>query len=199
MNKIFADLIVENKVCVYIDDILIYLGDLAEHCWITDMVLQRLRKHKLYLKLDKCEFEQQCIEYLRLINSLVIFQTMINEIFADLIVENKICIYIDDILIYLADLAEHHQITDMVFQRLRKHKLYLKLDKCEFKQQHIEYLGLIISEGKIEMGPVKVARVVEWPTLQSKKKVQQFVGFTNFYQWFIKDIQQFVGFTNFYQ
>ena len=58
MNEIFADLIAENKVCVYIDDILIYLANLAEHCQIMDMVLWRLRKHKLYLKLDKCEFKQ---------------------------------------------------------------------------------------------------------------------------------------------
>ena len=105
-----------------------------------------------------------------------------NEIFVDLIAENKVCIYINDILIYLADLAEHCQITDMVLQRLRKHKLYLKLDKYKFEQQHIEYLGLIISKEKIEMDPVKVAGVVEWPTPQSKKKVQQFVEFTNFYR-----------------
>ena len=37
------------------------------------------------------------------------------------------------------------------------------------------------------MDLVKIARVVEWPTPQSKKKVQQFVEFANFYQWFIKD------------
>jgi hypothetical protein len=123
----------------------------------------------------------------RLTNSPATFQTMMNEIFANLIVENKVCVYIDDILIYSANLAEHHQITDMVLQRLRKHKLYLKLDKCEFKQQCIEYLRLIISKGKIEMNPVKMARVVEWPTPQSKKEVQQFVEFTNFYRWFIKD------------
>ena len=61
------------------------------------------------------------------------------------------------------------------------------MDKCEFKQQHIEYLGLIISEGKIEMDSVKVAEVADWPTSKSKKEVQQFIGFTNFYQRFIRD------------
>ena len=105
----------------------------------------------------------------------------------DLIVENKVCVYIDDILIYLADLAEHCQITNTVLKQLRKHKLYLKPDKYKFEQQQIEYLGLIISEGKIEMDLVKVAGVAEWPTPKSKKKVQKFIGFANFYQWFIKD------------
>jgi hypothetical protein len=37
------------------------------------------------------------------------------------------------------------------------------------------------------MDPVRVARVVEWPTPKSKKEVQQFVGFVNFYCRFIQD------------
>jgi hypothetical protein len=92
-----------------------------------------------------------------------------------------VCVYINNILIYLADLVEHHQITDIVLGQLWKHKLYLKPDKCEFEQQHIEYLRLIISKGKIEMDPVKVAGVADWPMPKSKKKVQQFIRFSNFY------------------
>jgi hypothetical protein len=107
----------------------------------------------------------------RLTNSSATFQMIINEMLADLIVENKVCVYIDNILIYSVDLAKHHQITDMVFKWFRKHKLYLKPDKCEFKWQQIEYLRLIISKGKIKMDPVKVAEVAEWPTPKSKKKV----------------------------
>ena len=36
------------------------------------------------------------------------------------------------------------------------------------------------------MDPAKVARVSEWPTLSSKKEVQSFLGFINFYQRFIE-------------
>jgi hypothetical protein len=36
------------------------------------------------------------------------------------------------------------------------------------------------------MDPVKITRVVEWPTPGSKKEVQSFLGFTNFYHRFIK-------------
>ena len=50
----------------------------------------------------------------------------------------------------------------------------------------IEYLGLIILEGKAEMDPVKVQGVVEWPVLSRRKEVQSFLGFTNFYQQFIE-------------
>jgi hypothetical protein len=54
----------------------------------------------------------------RLTNSPAMFQMMINEIFVDLIAENKVCVYIDDILIYSADLVEHWQIMDMVLGQL---------------------------------------------------------------------------------
>jgi hypothetical protein len=36
------------------------------------------------------------------------------------------------------------------------------------------------------MDPVKVAGIANWPTPVSKKDVQQFLGFTNFYRRFIK-------------
>jgi hypothetical protein len=55
---------------------------------------------------------------------------------------------------------------------MRKHKLYLLLEKCEFEQTMIEYLGVIISHNKVEMDPVKIAGVVDWPTPSNKKEVQ---------------------------
>jgi hypothetical protein len=66
-----------------------------------------------------------------------------------------------------------------------EHKLYLWPEKCEFKRTRIEYLGIIILHNKVEMDPVKIARVVEWLTPSSKKEVQSFISFINFYQCFI--------------
>jgi hypothetical protein len=67
----------------------------------------------------------------------------------------------------------------------REHKLYLRLEKCEFEKTKIKYLGVIISHNKVEMDPVKIARVADWPTPSNKKEVQSFVGFINFYRRFI--------------
>ena len=122
-----------------------------------------------------------------LTNTPATFETMMNDIFADLVTECRVCVYLDDILIFTVDLAEHRQTMADVLQCLREHKLFLKLEKCEFERQKIEYLGLIISKGKIEMDPVKIGGVAEWPRPNSKKEVQQFIGFVNFYQRFIKD------------
>ena len=57
MNDIFHDLIMEGVVCVYLDDILIFTKSLAEHRRVVWQVMERLREYKLYLRLEKCEFE----------------------------------------------------------------------------------------------------------------------------------------------
>jgi len=74
-----------------------------------------------------------------------------------------------------------------VLQVLKKNKLFLCLEKCEFYKQWIEYLGLVISENKVSIDLVKVAGVREWPTPENKTDVQAFLGFVNFYWRFIQD------------
>jgi hypothetical protein len=69
MNEIFQDLITEGVVSVYLDDILIFTNSLEEHRRITCLVLDRMREYKLYLWLEKCEFEKVRIEYLGVIIS----------------------------------------------------------------------------------------------------------------------------------
>src|ERR1700675_81226 len=64
-------------------------------------------------------------------------------------------------------------------------KLYLRAEKCKFEQTRIEYLGVIISHNKVEMDPVKVAGVTDWPVPKTRKELQSFLGFTNFYRRFI--------------
>jgi hypothetical protein len=104
-----------------------------------------------------------------------------NEIFEDLITQGVVSIYLDDILIFTSTLEEHRSISCIVMEWLRQHKLYLGHEKCEFEKTRIEYLGVIISHNKVEMDPVKIAGVSEWPAPTNKKEVQSFIGFINFY------------------
>jgi len=70
---------------------------------------------------------------------------------------------------------------------LAEHKLFLCPKKYKFYRKQIEYLGLVISENKVEMDPVKVARVCDWPTPENWTDMQAFIGFVNFYHHFIQD------------
>ena len=130
------------------------------------------------------------VMFFGLTNSPATFQTMMNEIFQDLVMEGVVCVYIDDILIFTKTLEEHRRVTRMVLDRLREHKLYLKPEKCEFEKTRIEYLGVIISHGQVEMDPVKIAGVAQWPEPRKRKELQSFLGFANFYRRFIRDFSR---------
>ena len=69
---------------------------------------------------------------------------------------------------------------------LQKYGLSLKPEKCEFERTSVEYLRVVVSHDSVKMDPAKVAGVVEWLTPSTKKEVQSFLGFTNFYRRFIE-------------
>ena len=120
-------------------------------------------------------------------NSPATFQTMMNDVFRTVIAEGIVVVYLDDILIFTKTEEEHEQAVRRVLEILAEHKLFLRPEKCEFHRKQIEYLGLVISENKVAMDPVKVARVREWPVPENRTDVQAFVGFVNFYRRFIQD------------
>jgi hypothetical protein len=65
------------------------------------------------------------VMYFGLTNSPATFQTMMNEIFQDLITEGVVSVYLDDILMFTNSLEEHRRITCLVLDRMCEHKLYL--------------------------------------------------------------------------
>jgi hypothetical protein len=92
------------------------------------------------------------VMYFGLTNSPATFQTMMNDIFQDLITEGVVSVYLNDILIFTNSLEEHHRITRLVLDRMREHNLYLQPEKCEFEKTWIEYLSVIISHNKVGSG-----------------------------------------------
>ena len=84
-------------------------------------------------------------------------------------------------------------MVTQVLDVLRKHWLYLKAKKCSFECSTVEYLGLVLSEGHVEMDPIKIAGIQDWPTPKNVTKVQSFVGFVNFYRRFIPDFSHVAG------
>ena len=70
MNHLFCELIDEGYVTIYMDDILIHTpNDPALHCRVVNDVLCILSINDLYLKPQKCQFEQAEVEYLGVVIS----------------------------------------------------------------------------------------------------------------------------------
>ena len=125
-----------------------------------------------------------------LTNSPATFQLLMNIIFANFIAEGKVAVYLNDILIWSLDLKEHRKVIHEVPCHLEEYNLYLRPEKCKFEKTKIEYLGLVIRPGEVCMDPTKVEAVTSWPTLKNLKEVRGFIGFANFYRWFIKDFSK---------
>lgn len=170
-------------------------------------IINRLSKAKIFMKFDirwgynnicikesdqwKAAFItnrgsfEPCVMYFGQTNSPATFQTLMNTIFADLIAEGKVAVYMDDILIYSSNKEIHTDTTHKVLRCLEEYDLFLKPEKCEFDRSCIEYLGMIIEPGRVSMDPAKVAAVANWPTPHNLQDVRGFLGFGNFYHRFI--------------
>ncbi|KAI2654616.1 Transposon Tf2-8 polyprotein [Labeo rohita] len=115
-----------------------------------------------------------------------VFQTFMNKVFWEFL-HPFVIVYINHILIYSWNLAEHRQHVQQVLHKLRDYSLYLKLEKCEFHRSSVQFLGYIISAEGVQMDQGKVSAIQEWPQPLTVKELQRFLGFSNFYRRFIKD------------
>ena len=119
-------------------------------------------------------------------NSPATFQSMMDDIFTDMIDEGIVIIYMDDIFIFAPDEVTLMENTKRVLPRLQKNDLFLKPAKCEFNKERVEYLRMVIEEGRISMDPGKLKGIQQdWPTPTTVKQVRGFLGFGNFYRQFI--------------
>ena len=72
----------------------------------------------------------------------------------------QVICYLDDILITGSTPEEHLKNLSEVLDRLGKHGLRLKCEKCNFMQ---EYLGHCIDAGGVHTSPTKVEAIAKAP------------------------------------
>jgi len=120
-------------------------------------------------------------------NSPAMFQGMMNEILRDMINKEKVAAFVDDVLIGTEMEEGHDELVEEVLKRLEENNLYIKPEKCTWKVQKVNFLGVVMGEGKVEMEEDKVAGVLNWPIPKMVRDVRKFLGLANYYRHFIKD------------
>jgi len=175
---------------------------------ITD-ILDRVGKRKVFTKLDlrwgynnirikegdkwKAAFTmhigvyEPTVMYFELTNSPTTFQTMMNNLFRDLINQGDTATFIDDILVATDTEEEHDELVEEVLKRLEENNLFVKLEKCKWKVREVEFLGVIIGPRRVEMQEEKVEGVLNWLAPRNIKEVQKFLGLANYYRRFIRN------------
>ena len=122
-----------------------------------------------------------------LTNAPATFMRLINDVFRQEMDEFVIA-YLDDILIYSKDLPDHLKHLRQVLLRLREHRLYAKLSKCDFYKTEVPFLGHLITGTGIAVDPRKIKTIQDWPPLERVKDIQAFLGLVNYYRRFIPNL-----------
>ncbi len=120
-----------------------------------------------------------------LCNGPATFQRYINTVLMDCL-DNFCSAYVDDVLIFSKTRKEHRQHVRIVLQKLRDAGLQVDIHKCEFEVTRTTFLGFVISDKGIQVDPVKTAIIRDWKPPSTKREVQSFLGFCNFYRRFIQ-------------
>lgn len=85
-------------------------------------------------------------------------------------------VYLDDIVVYSDSLEEHVRHCKLIFDILRREKLYLSEGKIKLLMPEIKILGRVIDDAGIRMDPAKVDSVLNWKTPTSKDLLSGFLG-----------------------
>ena len=117
-----------------------------------------------------------------LTNSLITFQTMINEILWDFINTRKIASFIDNMIIGTKGKEGHDELVKEVVKRLAENNLYVKPKKCKWKMRKVRFLEVVIKPERIKIEENKVKRVLDWLTSKYVKNVQKFLRLANYYR-----------------
>lgn len=144
---------------------------------------------------DNCKYTAFIIpdghyEFLRapfgLCNSPAVFQKFINAIFRELIANETVLTYLDDLIIPSRDEKEGVRKLRNVLTVASDHGLNINWSKCHFLEKRIEYLGHVIESGCMRPSDRKTQAVMNFPTLNNTKQVQSFLGLTGYFRKFIR-------------
>jgi len=127
------------------------------------------------------------VMFFGMMNLPAMFQRIINEIIRDLINEEKMAVFVDNVLVGTDGEEGHDEIIEEVLKRLKENNLYVKPEKCLWKTNKINFLGVVMGQGKIEIEEDKVAGVLNWPTPKMVRDIRKLLGLTNYYRYFIKN------------
>ena len=96
--------------------------------------------------------------------------------------------YQDDILVTGKEIDEHLKNLERVFGRLKEFGLRLRLTKCKFLKESVEYLGHVISRNGICTSPKKIEVIQKARIPLNVTELRSFLGIVNYYGKFIQSV-----------
>lgn len=119
-------------------------------------------------------------------NGPALFQRLMNTVLGKLRFGRVIC-FMDDLLIATESIEENMQCLEDVLGIFQENGLTINLEKCNFFQDKINFLGYEISNEGIRPGTKKLTAVKDYPTPENIHQVRQFLGLVNYFRKFVRN------------
>ncbi|WKA03465.1 hypothetical protein VitviT2T_021572 [Vitis vinifera] len=81
----------------------------------------------------------------------------------------------------------HIEHVKKAFEILRHHKFFIKLGKCAFGQQEVEYLGYVVTPQSVKVDQGKIKAMLNWPRPTNVSDLRGFLGLIGYYRKFVRN------------
>ena len=160
--------------------------DLESSYWQTS--INESDKQKTAFSTQTGHFEFNVMPF-GLKNAPAIFSRLMSNVLAGLI-GPSVLVYLDDIIIFSENLTDHLEKLKLVFERLQKYNLKLKLRKCQFLCNSIKFLGHEISSKGIAVHKDHFDPIKYLKTPSTRKEVKKFMGTVSYFRAFVKNFAE---------
>src|SRR5207249_3117659 len=128
---------------------------------------------------------------LDLCNALATFQEYINDLLREYL-DQKMIVYLDDILIYSVNEDEHTALILKVLKTLQEQGLTANISKYIFDVESVPFLGFVLFSKGVFLANDIIKAILDWAPPKSVKEVQVFLSFANFYRRFVRNFSEIV-------
>jgi hypothetical protein len=119
-----------------------------------------------------------------LTNAPAAFQSVVNRLFSKQMYK-FVMVYLDDILIFSKNEAEHAAHLRAVLEILGNAQLTVAIQKCKFYQKELLFLGHIVSGDGVKVDPAKIQAVKQFPRPTDVHHLRSFLGMATCFWKFI--------------
>ena len=173
-----------------VDDLLDVLGrakifstmDVASGYWNVKMARKSIEKTAFTCKYGLYEW---LVMPFGLCNAVPIFERLMEHVLRDY--KWRTClVYLDDVIVFSEDFAEHLVRLGQVLSCFRKAGFKLKMSKCHWGRARVAFLGHMVTPSGILPNPEKVKAVLKIQSLKNVAEVRAFLGLVGYFRRFIK-------------
>lgn len=177
---LIEDLITKTRNCKYFSKL-----DINSAFWSIPLRIEDRRKTGFVTQ--EGHYQWTCLPF-GLKTSPAIFQRILGNIIRKHKLSDFTVNYIDDILIFSKSFEEHVNHLSKLLNAIMKEGFRLKLSKCTFALDSVQYLGHTIRYNSISPMKDNLISIRNFPVPKNQKNVRQFLGKINYYNEYVPKI-----------